>query len=389
MPVEVGTASRAAGASAPGRERAPRLSAGGAVLARALVLVLAALSAGCSEVDVDGGAIDVTVAFGEVGLFPGQFSYPRGIDVVGDGSVVVVDKSARVQRLDATTGAYVGGFQTPEWSLGKPTGLTVGPHPIDPRRRAVWVADTHYHRVLVYDLPEDAAADPRPTEPLLSFGRYGDDLGGFVYPTDIALVPGADGRIERVYVSEYGGNDRVTCFEPRAGPGGTLEFEARFSFGAFGVAGDGEADDRVEFNRAQSVAYDAARGELVVVDACNHRLGRFTLDGELVRWIDGGPDARFEYPYGLALLGDGSALVVEFGACRVRRVDLATGAVLGGYGRPGRGLGELASPWGVAAAGRTAWVLDSYNNRVIGFAIPVEAVARAGSGGRRLVGGGP
>ena len=60
----------------------------------------------------------------------------------------------------------------------KPVGLSVHP---DGR---VFVADTHYNRVLVFD---------RDGKELARFGGYGKEPGHFIYPTDIAF--GNDGRI--------------------------------------------------------------------------------------------------------------------------------------------------------------------------------------------------
>jgi DNA-binding beta-propeller fold protein YncE len=126
------------------------------------------------------------------------------------------------------------------------------------------------------------------------------------------------------------------------------------------------------------MAIDLERRELIVADACNHRLGRFTLEGKLIAWISGpdqaGPEpGHFQYPYGLCLLDDGSALVAEFGGNRVQHVELPSGASLGTYGQAGRGEGQIASPWGIAVIGKTAYVLDSGNNRVIGFDAPKVA----------------
>ncbi len=66
--------------------------------------------------------------------------------------------------------------------------------------------------------------------------------------------------------------------------------------------------DAVEFNRPQSIAIDVEARELIVNDSSNHRIGRFTLDGELISWLGGygREGGRFHYPYGLCLLGDGA-----------------------------------------------------------------------------------
>lgn len=320
--------------------------------------VLIAAVAGCDLSGVNAAdaeaALDVRSVWGEVGRSPGQFVYPRGMDL-GEAGLWIVDKTGRVQLLEPDTGLLVRSLAMPTTERGLPTGLTVGPRPDGSSGEAVWVADTHEHRVLVF---EGGAAGSR--EPVASFGSFGRDPGGFVYVTDIAVLTDDAGAIDRVYVSEYGGNDRVTMFDSELRPLG--------SFGSFGV-GDEAHPSEIVFNRPQSVAIDAEAGELIVADACNHRLGRFTLDGELVGWIGSPTAGLFEYPYGLAVLPGSRVLVAEFGANRVSQVDLASGEVVTRFGVAGRGPGELASPWGVSWRAGTAWVLDSANNRVQSFRV--------------------
>jgi len=317
-----------------------------------LVGVVGVVLVSCDRAPEAGAALPVHRVFGEPGRQPGQFMYPRAIDSDGD-SLWVVDKGARIQQIDPQTGQARRGFQTPAWAQGKPTGLTVGPLPGDDPRPALYVADTHYHRVLVYDL--ESGSD----EPALMFGAYGTGPGQFVYPTDVAVLQGEDGRVQRLYVSEYGGNDRVSIFSP------DLQFLS--SFGAYGVAEESSPTQAV-FDRPQSIAIDERSNELIVADACNHRLGRFSLEGELLGWIGG--DDRFRYPYGLAMLDDDTVLVAEFGGNRIAHVDPRTGEDLGVFGRAGRGPGELASPWAVTAIGREVYVLDSGNNRIEVIAAP-------------------
>jgi hypothetical protein len=72
----------------------------------------------------------------------------------------------------------------------------------------------------------------------------------------------------------------------------------------------------------------------------------------------------------VTILDDGSLMVVEFGNSRVQRIDLATGKSLGIMGQRGRLKGELATPWASAVVGETLFVLDSGNNRIVGFDVP-------------------
>ncbi len=339
-------------------------------------LVLLGLTA-CAESEAPSGPIDVRAVLGEVGRAPGQFVFPRAM-TSNDGSLLVVDKTARIQRLDPDTGAFIDGLRTPELELGKPTGLCVAAHPSDPSRSALYVADTHYHRVLVYDLDTDFSQDPtQPVIPAIMFGAYGTEPGQFVYPTDIAVLHDAKGRATRLFVSEYGGNDRVTIFDITTASDGTPTFQPVSTFGAFGIAGE-EADNQLVFNRPQSLVIDHERQELLICDACNHRVGRFTLDGELVAWT-GSPNhisdapGDLSFPYALALLEDATALISEFGNSRVQHMDLRSGQSLGLYGQPGRGHGQLATPWAIEVMGKTAYVLDSGNDRIQSFRSPIRA----------------
>lgn len=331
-----------------------------------LALALTVLS-GCEPATREGGALEVVRTLGERGAFPGQFAYPRAIE--GDGeSLWVVDKEARVQQIDPESGRCGVWWRMPEYALGKPTGLTVGPAtlPDGTVGRALYVADTHYHRVLVYPLPRDhpGRATEITPQPIAAFGSIGTEPGQFIYPTDVAVLTDDRGRVERLYVSEYGGNDRVSAFD--------AEYNHLFSFGTLG---DGLDPGAVEFSRPQSMVIDPERRELILADACNHRLGRFTLEGELIGWVgspDPGADApiRFDFPYGLQLLEDSTLLVTEFGAARLQRVDPATGGSLGVFGVAGRGEGELATPWSAVVGGRVTYVLDSGNNRVVVTRLP-------------------
>jgi len=302
------------------------------------LVAIAILPPGCGPSDALPALPSVATIAGS-GFGPGQFLGPRAAAIAPDGTFFVVDKQARVQRF-GPDGAFELEWSMPESERGKPVGISVHP---DGR---VFVADTHYHRIVVFD---------RDGRELARFGRYGTGPGEFFYPTDIVFPP--DGRI---LVSEYGGNDRVQVFSASFAP-----------LGSFGRFGRGER----EFARPQSMTI--AGDELVVADGCNHRLQVYGLDGGWRRDL-GGPGrepGRFAYPYGVESLGDGTALVVEFGGHRLQRIRLADGAPLGAWGGPpteGRDAapppGRLLYPFGLASGtgfgqGRVA-ILDTGHDRV-------------------------
>jgi len=342
----------------------------------ALVLFVAAVATSlgaCSDSSSTAIAIPVRRSIGEVGVSPGQFAFPRCLDS-DHRSLWVIDKAARVQRLDADSGRPISGWRMPEFAAGKPTGLCVFDPTGKDEDEILFVPDTHYHRVMIYKPGADGSSE---NAPIASFGAYGTGPGQFIYLTDVAVLPESDGRsIARLYVSEYGGHDRISIFEPDGA--GSFRFVR-----AFGEFGDSADPKTIQFSRPQSMEIDPARKRLVVTDACNHRIGVFTLEGELIRWIPGASSLTadktelhdhselFRYPYGLVLLRDGSALISEQGAARITRVDLDSGKLLERTGKPGRGDGELITPWGVTVHNEDAFALDSGNNRVLCFAAPL------------------
>jgi ABC-type Fe3+ transport system permease subunit/DNA-binding beta-propeller fold protein YncE len=294
-----------------------------------LVACVASL-AGCDRESHPGDGPKILDTFGRAGRGQGQFIYPRAIDITGDGSLFIVDKTGRIQRLDLE-GDFLDVIQMPLVETGKPTGLSVAPN------GNLYVADTHYHRVVVFS-PEGKLID--------EFGRFGQEDGCFIYPTDVAFS--GDGRI---FVSEYGGNDRISVFAEQG--------DFLHSFGAPG----GESG---QFARPAALCVDESRKCLYVADACNHRIAIYNLDGKLLGYIGsaGRAPGQLRYPYDLALLPDGTLVVCEFGNNRLQLFS-AEGSSLAVYGHPGRQLGQLAYPWAVAVDGRRrAFIVDAGNNRI-------------------------
>jgi DNA-binding beta-propeller fold protein YncE len=270
----------------------------------------------------------------ETGTGPGEVVYPRAITYSPkDDSFYLIDRVARVQHLDHD-GKYLGEWRMPDWKIGKPVGVSVGPD------GNVYIPDTHYHRVVVYS-PDGRL--------LRQWGEEGKGPGQFIYPTDIAW----DSK-GRLFVSEYGDNDRVQVFDPAANPPKLL-----YQFGRFGN-GDGE------FSRPQSMVIDKD-DTVYITDACNHRLVVFKSDGTWLRnmgAVGSGP-GQFRFPYGLDQDHEGRLIVCEFGNNRVQMIDKKTGRGLGTWGSGGREPGQLAYPWSVAVDKRDRVItVDAGNNRV-------------------------
>lgn len=303
------------------------------LLALAMLLPLAAVGCDRHKSTAGPGKAKVIAVFGSVGRGPGQFGYPRAAAIDHDGMIFVADKTGRVQRF-TPGGRLLSVFWMPEWQAGKPTGMTVGPDGL------LYVADTHYHRVLAFD---DTGKVVR------RFGKFGEQPGCFIYPTDIAFA--GSGPSRRTFVSEYGGNDRVSIFDARG--------DYISSFGSPG-GGDGQ------FSRPAALCIDESRGRLYVADACNHRIGVYDLDGNLQRYI-GSPGrgaGELRYPYSVATLADGTLVVCEYGNNRIQLFS-PDGRSLRILGGAGRAPGMLASPWAVVCdSADRVFIVDGGNNRV-------------------------
>jgi ABC-type Fe3+ transport system permease subunit len=307
--------------------------------------------------------LEVVRTFSGVGRGRGQFNGPRVLAIDAAPSTAwVIDKDGRAQCFDAG-GAVVAEWRMPSTKSGKPVGASIAPD------GTFVIADTHEHRI---------AAHARDGALLWTVGSYGLADAEFIYPTDIAFAP--DGRM---FVAEYGSNDRIQVF--------SREGSFLYRFGAFG---DGEG----QFMRPQAIAYDAERDELYIVDAGNHRVQVLTGDGEFRRSLGsaGREAGQFAYPFGIVLEIDGQPLasrdagalergagagrrtivVAEHGNHRVQRLDGETGEPLAMAGGLGTSGGRLKYPWALEFAGRDAdgtplfAVCDHANSRIVFFRFP-------------------
>ncbi len=294
----------------------------------ALLLLCVIALTGCDR--KAPGDARVNAVFGGPGLSPGEFSYPRAIAVSPvDGCLYIVDKTARIQRF-SHKGEYQHQWRMPEWVNGKPTGLFVD------KTDRIWVADTHYARVMVFD---------RDGKELFRFGRHGEGHGEFTFPTAVTLD-----REGVVYVGEYGGNDRISRFSQ---DGTFISFFADKTSGPAWV------------ERPTGLIFDET-DVLWLADACHHRICRYSREGKLLSAFGSAGDGagQLNYPYGLALEPRGTVLVADRGNNRIVRFE-RSGKYLGSWGSPGRAVGQLAQPWNVAVSSKgLIYALDSWNNRV-------------------------
>jgi DNA-binding beta-propeller fold protein YncE len=292
----------------------------------AVVLLLAVcLPYSCKQYEQT--PLENTSVIGSAGLSNGHFVTPRAMDS-NDDVIVVIDKSGKLQIFNHA-GEFISAIELELSGTGYPTGLSLD------ETGNIWIADTHQNRVLVVS---------QEGEEILSFGEYGTGEGQFLYPTDIAF-----GKQDEVYVSEYGGNDRISVFD--------TEGNYIRSIGAY-------TSELVSFRRPQSVVVDTD-GLLYVADAGNHRVVVLTPMGEVVEIISdvGRGSTQLLYPYGILLDTPSTILVCEFGNNRLHQFS-RSGESLGTWGSAGSDVGFLRTPWGIAKSGDGIVVADTGNNRL-------------------------
>jgi iron(III) transport system ATP-binding protein len=257
----------------------------------------------------------------------------RSLAIGNAGEVIALDTAGRV-LVYAPDGSLRRQWQMPDIRIGKPEGVCVL------RDGRVVVCDTHYHRVVLFD-PDGKLVH--------TFGKEGQGPGEFLYPVAVTKDPQ-----ENLYVAEYGSNDRIQKF--------TSDGRFLLAFGRFGTQpGD--------FQRPSGLVW--RDGRIYAADAFNNRIQVFTDDGRFLNVLESrGQPLALRLPYDLKLGQDDTLYAVEYGAGRVTRLDL-NGRLLGRYGTTGTGLGQFATPWGLALDNRKRiFVADTGNRRVVELQMP-------------------
>lgn len=258
---------------------------------------------------------------------------PRALCMSSDGLCYVIDNAGRVLVYDSS-GTVQRSWFMPETSVGKPEGVR------QLRDGRIAVADTHYHRVVIFTPNGDVSQ---------TFGQRGTAPGEFIYPVAVDTDEAGD-----LYVAEYGTGDRVQKFHAD----GAGQWQPVWQAGSFGV-------EAGQFQRPSGVAYHA--GRLYVVDAFNNRLQ--VLDSQsgafLEPLIADGHPCDLLYPYDVAICPDGNLAIVEYGSSRVT-VLTQSGRVVKRLGGIGHEVGQLVTPWKLTVTrDRQVRIADTGNRRVV------------------------
>ncbi|XP_037950569.1 RING finger protein nhl-1 isoform X4 [Teleopsis dalmanni] len=266
------------------------------------------------------------------GSEPGSFTWPRGLAVGPDNSIVVADSSNhRVQVFDSN-GIFIkefGEYGNGEGEFDCLAGVAVN------RIGQYIIADRYNHRIQVLD-PQGRF--------LRAFGSQGTADGKFNYPWGVTTD-----ALGFIYVCDKE-NHRVQVFQSDG------------SFvGKFGSCGRGEG----QLEHPHYIAVSNTN-RVIVSDSNNHRIQIFDVNGKVVTTFggEGSDDGQFKFPRGVAVDEQGYIFVADSGNNRIQIFN-PDGSFLKTFGSWGSGDSEFKGLEGVAIMSNgNILVCDRENHRV-------------------------
>ncbi len=277
------------------------------------------------------------INWGTQGSGAGQFSFPRGVAVDGQGNVYVADtNNDRIQKFTKN-----GIFLTQWGTLGNGDGQFSRPVDV--------VVDSNGHVYVVDSINSRIQKFDSSGTFLSQWGSEGNGDGQFLDPQGVAV----DGS-GNVYVADTR-NNRIQKFD---------------SNGTFLSKWDSEGDGDGQFRNPQGVAVDGS-GNVYVADTRNDRIQTFDSSGTfLSKWgTRGNGDGQFSFPTDITVDGSGNVYVTDTSNHRIQTFD-SSGTFLTQWGTWGIRDGQLLSPQGVALDDNgNVYVADSENQRIQKFAL--------------------
>ncbi|XP_055619391.1 RING finger protein nhl-1 isoform X2 [Toxorhynchites rutilus septentrionalis] len=266
------------------------------------------------------------------GSEPGSFTWPRGIAVGPDNSIVVADSSNhRVQVFDSN-GIFVkefGQYGNGDGEFDCLAGVAVN------RIGQFIIADRYNHRIQVLD-PSGRF--------LRSFGSQGTADGKFNYPWGITTD-----ALGFIYVCDKE-NHRIQVFQSD----GTF-------IGKFGSGGKEEG----QLEHPHYIAVSNTN-RVIVSDSNNHRIQIFDVNGRVLTAFggEGSDEGQFKFPRGVAVDDQGYICVADSGNNRIQ-IFHPDGSFLRAFGSWGSGDAEFKGLEGVAIMSNgNILVCDRENHRV-------------------------
>lgn len=140
---------------------------------------------------------------------------------------------------------------------------------------------------------------------------------------------------------------------------------------AFTVTWGTYGSNQGELNTPGGVAVDNS-GHVYVIDELNHRVQKFTHDGQfLLEWGgQGSAPGQFLAPTGVAVDNDGNVYITDTDNNRIQKFT-STGSFISQWGTFGTATGHFKYPRGLVVdnAGSAVYVVDQHNHRIQKFSL--------------------
>ncbi|KAK5645214.1 hypothetical protein RI129_006514 [Pyrocoelia pectoralis] len=293
---------------------------------------IAAAAAGTSPKEQYLQKCNLLFKIGGRGSEPGLFTWPRGVAVGPDNSIVVADSSNhRVQVFDAN-GNFLkefGQYGNGEGEFDCLAGVAIN------RIGQFIIADRYNHRIQVFD-PAGRF--------LRAFGSQGAADGRFNYPWGITTD-----SLGFIYVCDKE-NHRVQVFQSD----GTF-------VGKFGSMGNKPG----QLEHPHYIAVSNTN-RVIVSDSNNHRIQIFDVNGKVLSTFgsEGSNEGQFKFPRGVAVDDQGFICVADSGNNRIQ-IFHPDGTFLKAFGSWGSGDGEFKGLEGIAVTPSGNILLcDRENHRI-------------------------
>jgi uncharacterized repeat protein (TIGR03803 family) len=291
-------------------------------------------SLGVGQNNVTFAAPASFLVWGSVGIGDGQFEYPTGVAVAGNGNVYVADsENDRIEEF-TSAGAYVtqwGSSGSGDGEFSGPTGIAID------SSGDVYVVDTYNNRI-----QEFTSAGVYVTQ----WGSEGPGSGQFEYPAGIAIDTAGTGN---VYVADTY-NNLIQEFT---------------SAGTFITQWGGYGSGNGQFDFPTGIAVDSS-SNVYVADTFNDLIQEFTSTGTFTtQWGGSGSgNGQFDDPSGVAVDSSGNVYVADTGNDLIQEFNSAD-TFITQWGGEGGDPGQFEYPSGIAlnSAGNI-YVADTDNNRM-------------------------
>ena len=312
--------------------------------------------------------------WGVTGSDSGQLHGPQYLDADSDGNVYVADLlNKRVQKFSAT-GNYLDAWN--DGHRGRFTEFNAA-FAVD-SNDTVYLADSWYDRFQVFDTGGRFLGEFDESD--VGMGDLGTiidiaaSLDGYIYAADLEEDRILKLRRDGTLVSEWSGalSEPVAVAVDQAGDVYVADHDSNRilvysesgsplrSWGGPGV-GDGQFDGPIDLA--------IQNGRVYVLDHYNNRVQYFDLDGTyLGQWgkVPSGPgdgDGEFDGPSGIAVDSSGYVFVADMNNHRVQKFT-ADGEYLTEFGGHGTGTGKFDLPARIEVWNDEVYVLDLGNFRI-------------------------